>query len=197
MIKVFGTDPRSLQNAVPAVKQEIHVNMYEKNFRISAEKKQLRYAFLKQSVTVEEQGGDTDLVPPSNLDKEEFMPFLRNELTKDVEKVIGNSEAVVLLDSSDRVIYDKLTDQYLLEATLVGKNKAQVQQLTPNFLRLMMGVDRYDKDHSVQGFQGDISHLVDDEPDMINIRGVPSKSGEMRIENQGTLRLISFTGQKY
>ena len=55
------------------------------------------------------------------------MPFLRNELTKDVEKVIGKSEAVVLLDSSDRVIYDKLTDQYLLEATLVGKNKAQVK----------------------------------------------------------------------
>ena len=79
---------------------------------------------------------------------------------------------------------------------MVGKNKAQVQQLTPNFLRLMMGVDRYDKDHSVQGFQGDISHLVDDEPDMINIRGVPSKSGEMRIENQGTLRLISFNRPK-
>ena len=43
VIKVFGTDPRSLQNAVTAVKQEIHVNMYEKNFRISAEKKQLRF----------------------------------------------------------------------------------------------------------------------------------------------------------
>ena len=109
---------------------------------------------------------------------------------------MATQEAVVLLDSSDRVIYDKLTDQYLIEATLVGKNKAQVQQLTPNFLRLMMGAERYDKDHSVQGFQGDISHLVDDEPDMINVRGVLSKSGEMRIENQGTLRLISFNRPK-
>ena len=63
VIKVFGTDPLSLQNAVTAVKQEIHVNTYEKIFRISAEKKQLRYAFLKQSVTAEEQGADIDVVP--------------------------------------------------------------------------------------------------------------------------------------
>ena len=48
----------------------------------------------------------------------------------------------------------------------------------------------------MQGFQGDISHLVEDEPDIINVRGVLSKSGEMRIENQGTLRLISFNRPK-
>lgn len=200
-IKVYGTDSELLRNATTRIKKELYDNTYEKTIKVSTVEKQLRYALLKHNNNDNNtKSGDvsvnSDDTLSSNLQKSEFKPFLRNELNKDVEKVFSDGEIVALFDSDIDIKHDKLTNHFLLEVTLIGRNENDVRKQTPEFLKLLLGNKTFDNDFSKQGYQGDISHLFEQETEHMPNVGALTESGEMKIQNSNALRSITFNRPK-
>ncbi len=214
-VKVKGSDTEQLKNATTLLKKELFYNMYEKKFKISTIENQVRYALLKHNSNnnddddnknddnnnnnneEEEDVNDNDKNnKSSSLQKGEFGAFLRNELDKDVEKVFEQYETIAVFDSVDEIKHNTLTGKILMEVTLVGKNKEQIQKITPEFLKLLLGEKAYEEDYSKQGFQGDISHLFEHQEDEYADIGALTESGEMKVQNMSTLRMITFNRPK-